>query len=284
MTELQIDYFKKAIDKLPGKLIFKTDILNTSAGQKYFLAINKKVFYELRLFVEKDERLKYLEFFVDPRRSGIVPKVLDYLLIADISTYLNPLWVHRFSDFYDEESAKEKLGTIVTNLSWDPIKLTECDLSNNAFLNGKFYKINIIQKPINPDFYFRPGDHIQISKELFNRSCIYMGNSKVVYVSHASGDHEKMEVSIVEENWSKFSYGYNQMFVFIPNVRVMTNEQITQMAHELVGDREGKSNNVDNLVQHFGTLCHLGYDRFSSLNNNQMKFRNDLFKSIILSD
>lgn len=130
--------------------------------------------------------------------------------------------------------------------------------------DGSFYEIlNGEEALINPDKYFKPGDHIQVSKGVYRHACIYTGKDEgerftVIQVSDPNGGHSKKKAKVNKALWQDFHCDDLRYHIYLTHFKHRRDKEILDIAQSMVGKLEGEYNVLTKNCQHFAMFCQTG--------------------------
>ena len=232
--------FEKAIKRIEeGQLIYQSEILTTTAGQKFKIIIHQLVWYTVILFVEVDPRLATDDLFV--RFEG-----LSHIEQINVSEHTALVGAQKKLDQVKKDILESKPPNFIAHLKDERI------IYHHFYLKVRQGKKVLL----NPDGYFTPGDNIQIDRGTNRYSAIYIGDKKLIQVLPDKSEGAEKDDAIIEEvEWEKFHGGDSKFFICDSIFRMRTNEEIVKVAKSKIGNYKGK---YSYLSKSFANSCQFG--------------------------
>ncbi|CAF1088441.1 unnamed protein product, partial [Brachionus calyciflorus] len=160
------------------------------ATNQYVLVINKVAWYAVRILIETDARFEDKNKYEALKISF---RIMEPEQIIEI----------KVSEHLTLEGAKEKCDQIEKEFSSIVSELPNVLKHTPRITCLKIKKGKTALE--NPDDYFLPGDHIQVSR-----------NKRVIQISDPENESSKERACVNEADWSKFHCGDTDFRIIIP--------------------------------------------------------------------
>lgn len=234
--------FREAIQKeISGQIFYETDVLKTSAEQRYKIVINQGLpyqqQYEVNVFVEVDPRLnQWSDLFINDE--------------------LQHIYCYSMGIYSDWSDATNKVSQVRQKLASFPPDLT-------GEYHYKWIPVRDKMKAMMyPDYYFWPGDHVAVKRNLngltYYHTAIYVGNGYVIQLSDPTNTFSRRLAHVNENNWANFHDGDYEFVICMPIIKYRSNGQVLGVARSKIGAVEGQYSLLFKNCHHFTNYCQFG--------------------------
>ena len=238
--------FNDAIkNTIHGSIVYESDILTSSMGQRYKIVVNKIIWYAIRVLIEIDPRLAQKTLF------KITGSIINVFKIKQCLTFSS---AKEEADKLINVMKKHRL-VVQSNADHLPFPLQSSGRIRICYLSI----INGEEALKNPDLCFLPGDHVQVKRTVsgltYHHAAIYIGNKRVIQVSDPDAGHSKERARVNEADWSAFHCGDSEFIVCFPKLKFRSNPDVVKMAKSKIGLYENQYKVFSKNCQHFATSC-----------------------------
>lgn len=246
-----------------GDLLYESEILTTTAGQRYKLTIHRYYWYAVHAFVEIDPRLAQTNIFEKDDEIVASYKISDEWSyeaasrrVEELSRHLSWSYPPNFQLFTSQAQYPTRGLSDVGSTERFPVAQRVLDTKA-----AKYCKFYAVKDPVrafhDPDSSFVPGDHIQVKRLIgYHHAAIYLGNRKVIELADPQGGLSKKRAQVAISDWSIFHLGDSQFSVCLPRLKVRANHDVIQAAKTRLGDPTYHT--LSNNCQHFATWAQFG--------------------------
>lgn len=242
-----MDFDEAIKNTIYGSIVYESDILTSSMGQRYKIVVNKIIWYAMRVFIEIDPRLAETTTF------NITSSIINVFKLKQCLTFSG---AKEEAEKLRNEMQKPNFRLVVqSNGDQMPFPFQPSGnmrLCYYSVINGK-------EALNNPDLYFLPGDHVQVKRTIsgltYHHAAIYIGNKRVIQVSDPDAGHSKERARVNEADWSAFHCGDSEFIVCFPKLKFRSNPDVVKVAKSKIGLYENEYKVFSKNCQHFATSC-----------------------------